>query len=88
VNNVLASGVAVQDLEQEKMDRRDGIERAVTPAMSRDATGLLDGFRAEAGAKIVPQSRENGSNAWWHGCGSFQPRVGRSLPLFFVAEAL
>ena len=48
VDDVLAGGVAVEDLEQEQVDGGDGVEDAVPPAMADLAAGLLDGFLGQA----------------------------------------
>jgi hypothetical protein len=71
VDNVLASRVAVQDLEQEKINRRGGVEDSIAPSMSGGLAGMDNRIITQAGSDIFSQSRENGANAWWHGVTPF-----------------
>ena len=56
VDDMLAGGVAVEDLEQEQVDGRDGVEDAVAPAMADGLAGVGDGPGAESGGEVLPES--------------------------------
>ena len=44
LDDMLAGGVAVEDLEHEERDRGDGVERAIAPGIARVAAGVSDGL--------------------------------------------
>src|SRR4051794_8744675 len=70
VDDVLAGGIAVEDLEQEQVDGRDGIEDAVAPAMADGRAGVGDGPGAEPDGEVLPEAWEDGRESRWHGGGS------------------
>ena len=67
VDDVLAGGVAVEDLEEEQVDGGDGVEDAVAPAVADGAAGVADGVGAEAGGEVLPQPFGDGLEAMGHG---------------------
>ena len=40
MSEMFAGGVAVEDLDQEERDRRQGVQRAVAPDVPSNATGI------------------------------------------------
>jgi hypothetical protein len=67
MDDVLAGSIAVEDLEQEQVDGRDGVERPPSPAMADGLTGVGDRPRAEPGGEVLPEASEDGSEPRWHG---------------------
>src|SRR5262249_5220711 len=68
--DMLAGGIAVEDLEQEQVDGRDGVERPPSPAMSGGLAGIGDGPGAESGGEVLSEGSEDGSESRWHRGGS------------------
>ena len=56
VDDMLAGGIAVEDLEQEQVDGGGRIEDAVAPAMADGLAGVGDGLGAEAGGEVLPEA--------------------------------
>lgn len=67
LDNMLTSGIAVEDLEQEKRDRGDGIELAISPRITGLTTGFVDGFRRENFTDVLTQSRKDRNDMKVHG---------------------
>jgi hypothetical protein len=67
MRHMAARGVAVQNLEQEELDRSDGRQHAVSPC---SVAGLLargdDGFRLQLSGPLRFESFEHGSDAGDH----------------------
>ena len=67
LDNMLTSGIAVKDLEQEKRDRGDGIKLAISPRSTGQTTGFATGFWLEYLTDILAQSRNDMHEAKVHG---------------------
>jgi hypothetical protein len=80
MDDVLAGGIAVEDLEQEQVDGGDRIEDAVAPAMADGLAGVGDGLGAEAGGEVLPEACEDGSESGGHGGGSVGCAVSCPTP--------
>jgi hypothetical protein len=73
VDDVLTSGVAVKDLHQEEVDRRNRVEDALPPGVLLVVAGGFDRVGGQAGGEVLAQSAQDGEDAVRHGrapCGS------------------
>jgi hypothetical protein len=75
VDDVPAGGVAVEDLEQEEVDRGGRVEDPPAPGVVALATRLLDGFLGQSGGDILAQSVEDGDDTRRHGRAPSRTRV-------------
>ena len=80
VDDVLAGGVAVEDLEEEEHDGGDGVEFAMAPPMARLLTGGSDRFGAEDLGEVLAQPVEDRQDACGHGRAPFCSWVCRFQP--------
>src|SRR5207302_6395921 len=67
VDDVGAGGVAVEDLEQEEIDRGGRVEDPLAPGVFGLAAGLLDGLHGQVGGDVLAQSAEDGDDTRRHG---------------------
>jgi hypothetical protein len=65
-SDMFQGGVAVQNLEDEPVDDRDGVEEALTPGVPGLAARGLDGIGFEAVSDILPQLLQDGINLVMH----------------------
>ena len=73
VDDMLAGGIAVEDLEEEQVDGRDGAEEPFAPGIVLLTAGGFDGFGGQTLGRGLLQPVENGDDARWHGrtpCGT------------------
>jgi hypothetical protein len=77
VDDVLAGGVAVEDLREEQGDGGDRAEPPLAPAMMLVAAGLANRLGAQAGGEVLAQSRQDGEDPWRHGRAPSGTGVGR-----------
>ena len=80
VDDMAASGVAVEDLEEEQSDRGDGVEEAFAPGISGVATGVSDGVGGEPLGDISAEFGEDGPDGVGHGRAPLGRSVGRNQP--------
>src|SRR5262245_29306538 len=80
VNDMLASGVAVEDLQQEEVDGRCRVEDPLSPAMLGLAAGLFDGLAGQSGGDVLAQPIKDGDDARRHEWGSLQQMWVLYLP--------
>src|SRR5262245_33585697 len=80
VNDMLASRVAVEDLQPDEVDGRCRVEDPLAAAMLGLATSLFDGLSGQSGSKVVAQPIKDGNDARWHEWGSVQQMWVLVLP--------
>jgi hypothetical protein len=91
--DVFQGGVAVQDLDHEPVDDRDGVEAAMSPGVPGLAARGSDRFGFETVSDILPKSLQDGINPVMHQ-GCLQVRWGRQATpscreaLFFSSPSL
>src|SRR5262249_33652449 len=84
-DDVLAGGVAVEDLEQEAVDGGDRIQQAAPPGVLLLAAGVREGLPGEMGGLVLSQAFQDGQDAWWHERAPSGGRLG-SFPTARVPE--
>ena len=63
---MLDRGVAVQDLEQEQMNRGDGVQERATPGVSDLAAEVEDGGSVEFSGRVLLQAAKDAHNPVMH----------------------